>query len=138
MNVCSIWPFEQICDDFYYLDIWQRARQFVAASFKELALITIKEMWGLESRSRSRTSRSRSRSRSPLLWQVSVSSRNLSQVSVSVSEVTVSTTSLISSNYFCWTSMFAYFVEFKTFTITVPVFPLNWIFLYVFHFHTNL
>ena len=33
----------------------------------QLALITIIEMWGLESRSRSRTSRSRSRSR--LLWQ---------------------------------------------------------------------
>ena len=34
--------------------------------------------------------------------------------------------------------MFDYFVEFKTFTITVPVCPLNWIFLYVFHFQTNL
>jgi len=22
MNVCSIWPFAQISDDFYYLDIW--------------------------------------------------------------------------------------------------------------------
>ena len=32
--------------------------------------------------------------------------------------------------------MFAYFVEFKTFTITAPVCPLNWIFLYVFHFQT--
>jgi len=31
-----------------------------------------------------------------------------------------------------------YFVEFKTFTITVPVCPFNWIFLYVFHFQTNL
>jgi len=59
MNVCSIWPFAQICDDFYYLDIWHCARYFVAALFKELALITIREMWGLESRSR--TSRSRSR-----------------------------------------------------------------------------
>jgi len=28
----------------------------------------------------------------------------------------------------------AYFVEFKTFTIIVPVCPFNWIFLYVFHF----
>jgi len=61
MNVCSIWPFAQISDDFYYLDIWQCVRYFVAALFKELALITIREMWGLESR----TSRSRSR----LLWQ---------------------------------------------------------------------
>ena len=42
-------------DDFYFLDIWQCARYFVAALFKELA------SWGLESR----TSRSRSR----LLWQ---------------------------------------------------------------------
>jgi len=32
--------------------------------------------------------------------------------------------------------MFAHFVEFKTFTITVPVCPLNWIFLYFFHFQT--
>jgi len=59
MNVCSIWPFAQILDDFYYLDIWQCARYFVAALFKDLALITIRERWGLESRSR--TSRSRSR-----------------------------------------------------------------------------
>jgi len=44
MNVCSIWPFAQISDDFSYLDIWQRARYFVAALFKELALITIIEM----------------------------------------------------------------------------------------------
>jgi len=44
MNVCSIWPFAQILDDFYYLDIWQCARYFVAALFKELALITIIEM----------------------------------------------------------------------------------------------
>ena len=63
MNVCGIWPFAQISDDFYYLGIWQCARYFVAALFKELALITITEMWGLESRSR--TSRSRSR----ILWQ---------------------------------------------------------------------
>jgi len=63
MNVCCIWPFAQISDDFYYLGVWQCARYFVAALFKELALITIKEMWGLQSRSR--TSRSRSR----LLWQ---------------------------------------------------------------------
>jgi len=65
MNLCSIWPFVQISDDFYYLDIWQCARYFVTALFKELALITIRGMWGLESRPRSRTSRSRSR----LLWQ---------------------------------------------------------------------
>jgi len=54
MNVCSIWPFAEISDDFYYLDIWQCARYFVAALFKELALITIREMWGLECRSWSR------------------------------------------------------------------------------------
>jgi len=58
-NVCSIWPFAQISDDFYYLDISQYARCFVAALFKELVSITIREMWSLESRSR--TSRSRSR-----------------------------------------------------------------------------
>ena len=67
MNICSIWLFAEISDDFYYLDIWQCARYFVAAFFKELASITIREMWGLESRSR--TSGSRSRSRSRLLWQ---------------------------------------------------------------------
>jgi len=67
MNVCSVWPFAQISDDFYYLGIWQCARYFVAALFKELALITIGEIWGLKPRSRCRTSRSRSRSR--LLWQ---------------------------------------------------------------------
>jgi len=61
MNVCSIWLFPQISDDFYYRDIWQCAIYFVAALFKELAL-TI-EMWGLESRFRSRTSRSWCRSR---------------------------------------------------------------------------
>jgi len=44
MNVCSIWPFAQISDDFYDLDIWQRAIYFVAALCKELALITIIEM----------------------------------------------------------------------------------------------
>ena len=43
---------------------------------------------------------------------------------------------IINSNYFCWTWMFAYFVEFKTFTINVPVCPLNWIFLYFFNFQT--
>ena len=59
MNLCSIWPFAQISDDFYYLCVWQCARYFVTAILKELALITISEMWGLESRSR--TSRSRSR-----------------------------------------------------------------------------
>jgi len=36
MNVCSIWPFAQISVDFYYLNIWQCARFFVAALFKEL------------------------------------------------------------------------------------------------------
>jgi len=34
--------------------------------------------------------------------------------------------------------MFAYFVEFKTFMITVPACPHNLIFFYVFHFQTNL
>jgi len=63
LNVCSIWPFAQISNDFYYLGIWQCAIYFVAALLKELALITIREMRGLDSRSR--TSRSRSR----LLWQ---------------------------------------------------------------------
>ena len=33
--------------DFYYFDIWQCAIYFVVALFKELALITIIEMWGL-------------------------------------------------------------------------------------------
>jgi len=61
MNVCSIWPFAQISQDFYYLDIWQCARYFVAALLKELVSITNREIRGLESRSR--TSRSRSRSR---------------------------------------------------------------------------
>jgi len=60
---------------------------FVAALFKELALITIREMWGLGLEL-------------PGLGlcfydKVSVSSRNLSQVSVSVSDVTVLTTSLV-------------------------------------------
>jgi len=36
MNVCSIWPIAQIPDDFYYVDIWQCARYFVAALFTEL------------------------------------------------------------------------------------------------------
>jgi len=44
MNVCSIWPFAQISDDFYDLDIWQCARYFVAVLFMELALSTIIEM----------------------------------------------------------------------------------------------
>jgi len=43
MNVCTIWPFAQISDDFC-LDIWQRARYFVATLFKDLALNTIREM----------------------------------------------------------------------------------------------
>ena len=55
----------RLSDIFYNLDIWRCAFYFVTALFKELILITIIEMWGLESRSR--TSRSRSRSR--LLWQ---------------------------------------------------------------------
>ena len=103
MNVCSIWPFAQISDDFYSLDIWQRARYFVAALFKELVSIIIKEMWGLGLGLEL-----------PGLGlglefpdlglglgfydkvSVSVSSRNLSQVSVS--GVTVSTTSLLYSS----------------------------------------
>ena len=44
MNVCSIWPFAQISDDFYNLDIWRCAFYFVTALFKELVLITIIEM----------------------------------------------------------------------------------------------
>ena len=44
MNVCSIWPFAQILDDFYNLDIWRCAFYFVTALFKELVLITIIEM----------------------------------------------------------------------------------------------
>ena len=44
---------------------------------------------------------------------------------------------IISSNYFYWTWMFDNIVKFKTLTITVPVCPLNWIFLYVFHIQTN-
>jgi len=44
MNVCSIWQFAQISDDFYYLGTWQCARYFVAALCKQLALITIREM----------------------------------------------------------------------------------------------
>jgi len=42
INVCSIWPFVQISDDFYCLGIWQCVRYFVAALFKELALSTIR------------------------------------------------------------------------------------------------
>ena len=63
MNVCSITSFAQVSYDVYYLDIWQCAKYFVATLFKELTLTTIREMWGLQSRSR--TSRSRSR----LLWR---------------------------------------------------------------------
>ena len=44
MNVYSIWPFAQISDDFYNLDIWRCAFYFVTALFKELILITIIEM----------------------------------------------------------------------------------------------
>jgi len=44
INICSIWPFAQISDDFNHFDIWQCAIYFVAALFKELALITIIEM----------------------------------------------------------------------------------------------
>jgi len=44
---------------FIILTFGKCARCFVAALYKELALITVIEMWGLESRSR--TSRSRSR-----------------------------------------------------------------------------
>jgi len=44
MNVCSIGPFAQISDDFYYLGIWQCARYFIEALFMELALIIIREM----------------------------------------------------------------------------------------------
>jgi len=77
MNVCSIWPFAQISDDFYYLDIWQCARYFVAALFKKFEVSSLGlELPGLG-----------------FYDKVSVSSRNLSQVSVS--EVTVSTTSLL-------------------------------------------
>jgi len=65
MNICSIWAFAQISDDFYYLDIWQCARYFVATLFKDLALITIREMWGLESRTFGSPSRP--------LWQSLVS-----------------------------------------------------------------
>jgi len=85
MNVCSIWQFAQISDDFYYLEIWQCARYFVAELFKELASVTIREMWGLGLEL-------------PGLGlgfydKVLVSSRNLCKVSIS--EVTVSTTSLL-------------------------------------------
>ena len=88
MNVCSIWPFAQILDDFYYLDIWQCAIYFVAVLFKELAIITIIEMWGLGLKHPGL--------RLGLYDKVSVSTRNLSQVLVS--EVTVSTTSLGHTN----------------------------------------
>jgi len=94
MKVGSIWPFAQISDDVYYLGIWQCARYFVEALFKELGLITIRECevssLGLELPGL----------RLGLSFydkvSASVSSRNLSQVSVSVSvsEVTVWATSL--------------------------------------------
>jgi len=61
MKVCSIWPFAQISDDFYYLGIWQCARYFVAALFTGVSFNYPQR----NVRSRSRTSRSRSR----LLWQ---------------------------------------------------------------------
>ena len=94
MNVCSIWPFAQISNDFCYLDIWQCARYFVAALFKELALIRQKQQsqkcefsgLGLELPGLSLGL--------GFYDKVSVSSQNLSQVSVSVSEVTVLATSL--------------------------------------------
>jgi len=35
MDVCSIWPVAQISSYFYYLGIYQCARYFVAALFKE-------------------------------------------------------------------------------------------------------
>jgi len=87
MNVCSIWPFAQISVDFCCLGIWQCARYFVAALFKELALIPSEKCevsspgLGLEL---------------PGLGlgfydKVSVSSRNLSQVS----EVTVSNSNVV-------------------------------------------
>jgi len=44
MNACTIWPFARISDDFYYLGIWECAIYFVAALFKQLALITVIEM----------------------------------------------------------------------------------------------
>jgi len=43
MNVCSIWPFAQFSDDFIIL-VLAMCQIFVAALFKELALITIREM----------------------------------------------------------------------------------------------
>jgi len=47
INLYSFWPFAQISDNFYYLNIWQCAIYFVAALFNELALNIIIEMWGL-------------------------------------------------------------------------------------------
>jgi len=88
MNLCSIWPFAQISGDFYYLDIWQCARYFVIALFKELPLITIREMWGLGLELPGLSL--------GFYDTISVSSRNLNQVSVS--EVTISTTSLLISH----------------------------------------
>ena len=46
MNIYRIWTSAQISVA-YYLGIWQCARYVVAALFKELALISIREMWGL-------------------------------------------------------------------------------------------
>jgi len=43
MNICGICPSAQISDA-YYLGVWQCARYFVAAVFKEFALITSREM----------------------------------------------------------------------------------------------
>jgi len=44
MNVCSIWPLAQISDDFYYLDIWQRASErFLRTNEKE-------QKWGVSNR----------------------------------------------------------------------------------------
>jgi len=104
MNVCSIWPFAQISDDFYYLDIWQCARYFVAALFKELALIAIREMWGLEPRSR--TSRSRSR---PLWQSLGLVSKFEPGLGLGLQlEVTVSTTSLVNILLHIQTSMCMY------------------------------
>ena len=81
INVCSIWPFAQISDDFYYLDIWQRDRYFAAALEKREVSSLGLELPGLGL---------------DVYDKVSVSSRNLSQISVS--EVTVSTTSLLNDH----------------------------------------
>jgi len=44
INLYSFWPFAQISDNFYYLNIWQCAIYFVAALFNELVLNIIIEM----------------------------------------------------------------------------------------------